>query len=88
MAATLTTRVELLDPSVFAPSRVQVRLIPGAIREAARCAFSGLRRTATPETAAAGMTANGIAGFMKGYWVHTPKFGTTDHSQRWRFTTC
>lgn len=87
MAATLTTRVELLDVSVFADSRVQVRQTAGAIREAVRCALSGLRWTANPETAAAGMNADGIAGFMKGYWVHTPKFGTTDHSQRWRFTT-
>ncbi|MEM9892415.1 MAG: hypothetical protein AAF962_16245 [Actinomycetota bacterium] len=86
MAATLTTRVELLDVSVFADSRVQVRLIPGAIREAVRCALSGLW-TARPETAAVGMNADGIASFMKGYWVHTPKFGTTDHSQRWRFKT-
>lgn len=88
MAATLTTRVELLDVNLAMPSQVQVRLIPGAIGEAARCALSGLRRTATPETATTGLTADGIAGFMKGYWVHAPKFGTNDHSQRWRFDTC
>ncbi|MEM8924549.1 MAG: hypothetical protein AAGD35_13690 [Actinomycetota bacterium] len=23
----------------------------------------------------------------KGYWIHTPKFAPTGHSQRWRFVT-
>lgn len=85
MAATLLQRVDLLGVSNPGCSGVDVRPDFGLAREA-RGARQGMEPTAGLMTTVADIrpiTGSAIVNF----WVHTPKFGHTDHFQRWRFET-
>ncbi|MEL7157216.1 MAG: hypothetical protein AAFN30_11510 [Actinomycetota bacterium] len=86
MAATLLHRVELLGVSDPGCARVDVR--PDfAFDPKAICAIQGMEPTCGPLTADADAVRPSTGSAMGNYWVHTPKFGHTDHFQRWRFAT-
>lgn len=86
MATALLNHVDLHGAANPGCSRVDVR--PGfGITGKAACALQGTEPTFGPMTADAGALRPAIGSAMKGYWVHTPKFGPTDHFQRWRFET-